>query len=168
MISSNEKLIIREEREDYENSLLNEYEMLEKEKDGYFLADDQYNNVINRLNKIEEEFDILDSFNDNMFFEMANFQKRDSGLSCNFWIDEDGKDRKKKDHLPRVKIEDPNHPRNFVSISISKTPEILAGKFDKSTNINDIYDFIIKAYDDLMKVWNKEMTSLQFMTKYKK
>ena len=168
MINPKEKIIIREERENYENSLLDEYEKLENEKNGYFLTDDQYNDISTRLNEIENEFAILDSFNKNVFFEMANFQRSDSGLSCNFWIDEEGKDRKKKDYQPRVKVEDPNHPRNFISISISKEPKILAGKFDKTTNINDIYDFIKKSYNDLMAVWNKQMTSLQFMIKYKK
>ena len=42
MINPKEKIIIREERENYENSLLDEYEKLENEKNGYFLTDDQY------------------------------------------------------------------------------------------------------------------------------
>lgn len=167
MINNYQRQIIREEKEAYENSLLVEYEFLEKEKDKYFQIDDQYQNILNKMSKIENELDELDSFNEDICFEMANFHREDSGLSCNFWLDELGKDRKKKDKSPRIKIEDPNHKGNFISISISPNPKILAGKFDKSTNINDIFNFIRKNYTDLMKVWNKEMTTLDFMNKYK-
>ena len=105
--------------------------------------------------------------NEEVFFEMANFHKEESGLKHNIWLDEMGKDRKNTHHLMRIKVEDPKDKTNLVPVEISKSPKILAGAFtNKNEDISDVYEFIKRAYDDLVAHWNKQMTSLQFMKKY--
>ena len=60
---------------------------------------------------------------------------------------------------------DPDDSHNFISVSISKTPAILAGEFKKKININDIFNFIKINYIDLMKIWNGQADFLDIFGK---
>lgn len=85
--------------------------------------------------------------------EMANVSKNDTELHYDIWIDSMGRDRLVRHDTPRIKVK---VDRRTVSISISKEPKILAGKdFPHST---EVFRWISKYYEILMKHWNKEIT----------
>lgn len=98
------------------------------------------------------EYDFLDSV-----FEMANLPKDRTGLPGGIWVDSMGKQRKGKDHKPRIKVEDEN--KKLIPMSIDKTePKILVKKYRfKSDAIQKFQKFIIKNYDVLMMHWNNEI-----------
>lgn len=117
---------------------------------------------------IYNELNLLDTFNEDIMFEMANFNKKISGLSHDIWIDEAGCERENTHYLPRLKIADSKNSRNRIPIKIDKEePVILAGKFTGKENIDDIITFIKSSYSDLMKVWNKEESATWFIDKYR-
>lgn len=162
------QIILNEDRGFYENSLVEKYnqnlELLERE----ITLNSNALKLQSENKEILKELNSLDTLNEDIFFEMANFMKKDSGLSHNIWLDDMGCERNNKHNLMRIKIQDSKDSKNLVPISISKEPEILAGKFkNKNEDISDIIDFIKVAYEDLVKHWNQEISSLDFMMKYK-
>lgn len=142
----------------YENELLKEFNVLS-----------QSNSNVDRWCEIITEFLYLDSFNEDIFFEMAGFKKEKSGLPFNIWLDDMGIMRNNTHKKPRIKVQDPDDPKNFISYLIDRNnPKILAGKFKKKQNDIDIISFIKNTYDDLMKLWNQEIDSTDFINKHKK
>ena len=119
-----------------------------------------------RNSHIKLLLEALDAFNEDIFFEMARFPKERSGLNYSLWLDDAGESRTNKHYLPRLKVVDPSDKNNLISVSISRNPEILAGKFKKNENISDVFEFIKKSYDDLMKLWNNEIIGADFIMKY--
>lgn len=85
--------------------------------------------------------------------EMASVSKSDTKLHYDIWIDSAGKDRKVSHNNPRVKVKVDGRT---ISISISTHPKILAGK--DFAHSSEVFKWIIKYYDILMKHWNKELT----------
>lgn len=124
--------------------------------------------LIRRNKNILNELSLLDTFDEDILFEMASFSPKQSGLPFEIWLDEEGCERKNTHNQPRIKVTDPNDKHNKVPILISKNPCILAGGFIKKTDIDDVFNFIIKAYDDLMLVWNRKITIDDFKDKYRK
>ena len=162
-------ILVNREISEYEQSLIEKYnqnvELFEKE----ITLNESALNLKSENKQILKELSLLDTLNEDIFFEMANFMKKDSGLSHNIWLDDMGCERNNKHNLMRIKIQDSKDSKNLVPISISKEPEILAGKFkNKNEDISDIIEFIKNSYEDLVKHWNQEISSLDFMMKYKK
>jgi hypothetical protein len=105
----------------------------------------------------------LSSYKDPAIYEMATYKMDDSGLPYNLWIDEVGKDRTIEHSIPRLKVL--LSFSNSVPISIEQNPKILLkgvflAKAERELNerkMKDIYAFIRKNKDMLIKHWNKEI-----------
>lgn len=114
-----------------------------------------------------------DFLNEEMLFEMANFQTSDSGLPYNIWLDSAGKQRLVEHDIPRLKIE--IEPKNLVPFSVSKKPKCLLKHYDKhikddgiSKKIKKVYKWIIKNYDILMMHWNGEISDFEAMKRFER
>lgn len=164
-----EKIKLSYDVSEYEQKLLEEYNKNCDTYNSQPTINEVSKNILLRNQQILKEFEYLDTLNPEPLIEMAMFKKDKSGLSHTIWIDEAGKSRKKKDKLPRIKIQDNNNSDNLVSFLIDKTnPIILAGEFKKRQDISDISEFVKIAYNDLMDVWNQKITGYDFIEKYKK
>ena len=162
------KIILDESRGFYEDSLIEKFNKNLEIMNNSSTLDERSKEAWNENKDISILLEIFDTLNEDIFFEMANFQKKDSGLKHNIWLDDMGKDRKNKHYGMRLKVEDPKDPKNLVPVSISMEPKILAGEFkNKKENISDVFEFIKLAYTDLVDHWNKKISSLDFMIKYK-
>lgn len=96
-------------------------------------------------------------------FEMANFWPKDTGLSYVIWISE--KSGKEK-HGPRIKIDIDG---NIYSMTVSDTPEFKQKNVKiSSKELNTIKKFIIDNKDLLLKYWNEEISTVDFVKKMKK
>ena len=99
------------------------------------------------------------------YFEMANFQTKDSGLPQNIWFDELGKNRKIGYNTPRVKI-----GKAEIPFSISENPEILVPILEsKNQNeslkgISEIQRFISDNHEFMLQHWNKEITTYELFS----
>ena len=89
-------------------------------------------------------------------YEMANVSKEDTNLQYDIWIDSIGSLRNVSHNIPRIKVKVDG---KTISISISTNPKILAGK--DFAHSSEIFKWIIKYHDVLMKHWNKEITDKQ-------
>lgn len=93
--------------------------------------------------------------------EMARVQRKDSGLPQQIFVST--RDYGTGNHWARIKVS--NIPDTFSKtdnfvVTISKTPEVVAGKpkYD-SSQLEDIFDWIILNYETLLKYWNKKYES---------
>lgn len=91
-------------------------------------------------------------------FEMARIQPANTGLPYIMFAST--KDYVEGKHWARIKVS--NIPGTFskddnFSVSISRTPEVLAGKptYGES-KLADIFDWVALNYEPLMKYWNNE------------
>lgn len=96
-----------------------------------------------------------------ILLEMSALYKKRTELPINIWVDDIGAGRNNKHNLPRIKVQNNYADRtseDTFSVSISKTPEILAGECKlKQKDLKEIFDWIIKNYDVLYKHWNQEI-----------
>ena len=104
---------------------------------------------------------ILDNLNEDILFEMSNLVKRKTGLPVNIWVDDIGVNRKNKHNLPRIKVQNntaDKRQEDTFSLTISKTPEVVAGtcKLDNAI-LDTVKNYIIKNYNVLMQHWNQEI-----------
>lgn len=85
--------------------------------------------------------------------EMANLFPQTTGLSYAIWFGEVG-----GQHGPRIKVSNIkgkfSQSDNFV-ISVDKNPKVLTPKSMriKSSELEDLFDWVKLNYDDLMKMW---------------
>lgn len=100
----------------------------------------------------------MEIINENLFYEIANFSKRDSELPYDILVDSSGCQRSSKHNSPRVKI---NADGDLIPMSISKNPEILVNK--KIPKFGIIKDYISNNYDLFIKHWNQEITDKQLL-----
>ena len=147
---------IKENFGEYINSLLEKYLSNEKKINSQPILNESSIELISENKNILRELELLDVLNENIFFEMASLYREDTGLKFTLWIDDAGKRRKIKHNEPRLKVEDPDDSDNFVSISISMNPEVLAGEFKKKQKLKDVFEFIKENYTELMAVWNNQ------------
>lgn len=107
----------------------------------------------------EEYFENLNNLDEDIFFEMANAVKEDTGLPYNIWLDSVGKNRKNKHSEPRIKVEVDN---DFIPVIICDNPYIpIEGKTFKKFSI--IKKFIIDNKDILLQHWNKQLTDKEIL-----
>lgn len=104
---------------------------------------------------------ILNNLNEEQLIEMSNLIKRKTGLPVNIWVDDIGIERKNKHDKPRIKVQNNTSDRrqsDTFSLSISKTPEVIAGTCKLDSDIlNEVKQYVIKHYDILIKHWNQEI-----------
>lgn len=105
------------------------------------------------FNKFEEHI-----ITEDQVFEMARVKPVRSGLPWIIFIS--SKDYVKQQHWARIKVSNIkgtfSDNDNFV-VSISKQPEVLAGKAKMSqSELEDVFDWVILNYDVLIKYWNEE------------
>jgi len=94
-------------------------------------------------------------------FGMANINKDEyPNLPVNIWVKQnDGKSK----HGPRIKVQNNTsaniQPGATISVSISKTPEIKAGKskLDAKT-LSWVYEFITDNYELLIQHYNGQIS----------
>lgn len=119
------------------------------------------------MNKFKSLPEMLkEEFNNDSLLEMANFSKSDTSLPMVVWIQIK---HPMKHNAPRMKFAN-NYSNNMlakdlVPISISDDPQILSkGTKLKISNsdFEKLRQWIIRNKDGLLKVWNGEISTLQF------
>ena len=110
------------------------------------------------LNNIEE----IEIFN-----EMSNIRQSQTGLPMIVWFLGRGGEK----HGPRLKVQS-NHsqsisPTNLISITISDNPELVQGNIDQE-DFKLIKKFILLNKDLLLKYWNHELSTIEFLNQIKK
>ena len=161
------KINLNYEVSDYEKSLIQEYNDNCIFYDSQKTLNEDAMRVFHRNSEIILILEELDTLNEDIMFEMANFKKEKSGLDFNIWIDDAGSARKNTHHTPRLKVQDPDDEKNLVSVSIDENnPVILAGKFKKKQNLNQLFDYIRTNYNDFMEVWNQNIDATDFINKH--
>lgn len=109
---------------------------------------------------------LAESLEDNSLLEMANLSKSDTSLPMVVWIQVK---QPMHNNIPRMKFAN-NYSNNMlakdlVPVSISDDPQILS----KGTKLNisssdfeKLRQWIIRNKESLMKVWNGEISTMQF------
>ena len=110
----------------------------------------------------------------NALFEMANFRERSTGISYTIWVsNKTGKEK----HGPRIKVQHTtsktiNYKFDFITISISDTPEIKAGKRNinkiKPKELEKINNWIILNKEYLLDYWYNNIDTAELSEKLKK
>lgn len=103
---------------------------------------------------------------DQMLLEMANLSKEDTNLPMIVWIQVESESQH---NAPRIKFANNTSnslkPTDLVPISISDNPVILS-KGTKlkisSKDFEQLRQWIIKHKDNLLKVWNGEISTMAF------
>lgn len=93
-------------------------------------------------------------------FCMANLYLKRTGFPYLIWADNLGVARKNKYNLPRIKVQNVKGDKvidDAFVISISKTPEVLAGRCKIGSDLNAVKQYIQEHYDDFMAHWNQEI-----------
>jgi len=134
---------------------------------------------IRKYIQIVEEFEMENSdwlsINESeILCEFANIPMKYTDLPTNIWLDEHGSARNMKHNIPRLKFQN-NHSIKVdgtgIPISISKEPEILIKNSElkiSAKDLKEIKQFIINNYDLLMKHWNQEIDTFDFIKEIKK
>ncbi len=128
---------------------------------------------ISQLNEIEE-YNIPEQ---EFMTEMANIRKHHTNLPVVIWV-ESGVTRDTRHNTPRLKFQNSTSDKisdsELIPISISKDPKILIKNFSiddlkiSKKEFDEIRNWIIKYYEDLMKYWNKEIDIIDFTSVIKK
>lgn len=90
---------------------------------------------------------------------MSNLYPKKTGLPVILWVDPVGVARHGKHNTPRLKVQ--NTPGDKATedlfwVSISKNPQILAGKCKlTSANLKIVFQYISDYYQDFMDLWNQ-------------
>lgn len=98
----------------------------------------------------------------NYIIEMANIRKDNSGLPMNLYVSPSPIPK----HIPRLKVQQ-NYSNLFdskrlVSVSISKQPKLLNGKWRLTTDDwNQLVQFINANYDLLISIWERDSALAQ-------
>lgn len=110
------------------------------------------------MNKSKKLLDML---------EMSNLRPKETGLPMVVWIQPE---LSKSKHGPRIKIQlshgDKVDPTNFTSITIEDDPKNVGGEFIKVSDFKIIKKFIQLNKEGLLKVWNDEISPLDFANNY--
>lgn len=86
--------------------------------------------------------------------ESPNLQPSKTGLKEVVWISV-----KNASHGPRIKVYDTNKIKNF-SVTIEDSPKVISGNcFVDTKELKNIFKFIIKNKDLLIRYWNKQLTN---------
>lgn len=113
--------------------------------------------------KLTKEF--AEAFNEPLL-EMANLAKSDTSLSMVVWIQVK---QSLKHNVPRIKFAN-NHsdsmlPNELVPVSITDDPQILAKNVKlriSNKEFEELRQWIIRNKTNLLKVWNGEISTIQF------
>lgn len=107
-------------------------------------------------------------YGDDIMTEMSNLSQKYTNLPMLIWIESC---RQTKHKIPRMKFENSYStkliPKELIPISIDKeNPQILVDGFKlkiKNKDLEKLKDWIKLHYDDLMKVWNYEIDTVEFV-----
>lgn len=107
-----------------------------------------------------------------ILLEMSSLKSKRTNLPVNIWLDDIGKERKTKYNLPRIKVQNNYLERNnedTISILIDKdNPKVIASNSNlKQKDLNKIFKWIKINYDLLMKHWNQEIDTIDFIQQMK-
>lgn len=102
----------------------------------------------------------IKTYNENFLYDIASIDKEKTKLPIVVWIKTKNPSNKQS---PRLYVSEKLIPENLVSISISSYPKILS-KCTKSQQqiLNNLQDWIIRNKENLLKVWNGEISHIQF------
>jgi hypothetical protein len=106
------------------------------------------------------------------FFEMANYETRDSGLPFNIWFDEPGGSRFNKHHLPRVKVQVNG---KFIPVHVTSEPSILlrgsflstAEKLITGSDRKAVFAFVARNHELILSHWSGEVSTKHLLTNLK-
>lgn len=118
------------------------------------------------LNFSSKDENILED--QDFIFEMANLSKDETKLPMTIWIESNV--RSTHHNKPRMKFANSYSPKqninDLIPISIDKeNPEILIKNYKlkiSSKDLDILKDWIKKHYENLIKVWNQDMTPFEF------
>jgi hypothetical protein len=102
-------------------------------------------------------------------WEMSNIRPKDTKLPMVIWIfPQTGKEKHSE---PRIKVQqtygEKANKDSMISVSISSTPKILSGKWKlKTEDWNALVKFIQAHKAGLLKVWNDEISPIDFAREY--
>ena len=160
-----EKIDLKYQLSDYENHLIEVYNKNCDIYNSQNTLSESAKTAYTENKSIYNELTLLDTFNEDIMFEMSTFKKEKSGLPFNIWLDDAGIYRTNKHSQPRLKVQDPDDLNSFISVLIDKDePKILAGKFKRKQNLKSVFEYIKTNYEELIKVWNQEIDASDFIT----
>lgn len=100
---------------------------------------------------------IIDFYNDEEIgFDLFKIAKEDSKLNFTIFGFDSTAPSILNEEIPCIFIEDPDKTLNMLKVSISENPEILDGIFEKEYNLTEVFNFIRKNKEGLLKIWNSE------------
>jgi len=100
---------------------------------------------------MKEVIEKMKNNKENSLWEMANIEKKVTGLSVNIYISE-----KNSSHGPRIKLSKEGH--NFLcSITISNNPKVIGDCKIKQKELNKIFEWIKINKNVLLDLWNMKI-----------
>ena len=131
----------------------------------------------------DNSFESLDeivnvNYTQDMLLEMANISQKTTGLDVIVWVQTNNTQTTGKHNQPRIKFQNNTAQKaqiqTGIPMSISQTPEILLKEKDMdkinldAKQLKNIKQWIIDNYDLLMKYWNEELATDEFIDELKK
>lgn len=112
--------------------------------------------------------------NEDYIWLTTNIRKLETGLPCNISIQVETDDGKKYQHnLPRLKFQNNTFDKitsqsDLIPISISDDPVVLISKSYDNKLYKQVRKWILLNKDNLLLVWNQELSEFEFMKIMKK
>ena len=102
-----------------------------------------------------------------IIWAMSNFRPTETGLPMVIWVNpKTGLEK----HGPRIKVQKEHGSKsqlgNWVSVTINKNPEIKGKLSPQDSRL--VFKFIKENLDNLLALWNDEISPLEFGSKIKK
>lgn len=95
-------------------------------------------------------------------YAMANLRPEDTGLPMVVWISEKGGAK----HGPRLKVSkkmgDKIDPSNVLTVTVSDNPTMYNGELEPKV-FNKLKQFIKLNKENLLKYWNNEVSTREFL-----
>ena len=99
---------------------------------------------------------------DDMLLEMANIRPAETGLPMVIWVQPDIH----KKHGPRIKVQTEHGDKissHWSSVTIENNPRIIVGELS-SSDFKFVARFILLNLEPLLRLWNDEISPIQFGT----
>lgn len=110
----------------------------------------------------------IDEGEEESLFEVANLRQNSTGLPMVIWVSEKGHAK----HGPRIKVSKTHSHKasslDSVSVSITDTPEIVAGEGLSNKDFELVAKYIKLNKDVLLDYWYGEIDTAELINKLKK
>lgn len=109
-----------------------------------------------------------EQYPDDYICEMTNLSKAETNLPMVVWIESNTRDT--HHNTPRLKFANSYSNKqkegDLIPISIEREPKILIKNPElkiSQSDLNILIEWIKRHYDDLIKVWNQDISPMQFL-----